>query len=378
MAEAREGSSPGGTQATPAGSAAPPARAVRWADVWTRAVIGPAWRRASAIWVGCAIIAAVLFGPTAMMPSDLTWLALHDPGVGAVLAATWILVYAPTARLIVRADGAAYLRALPGPRGAPLAIGGAAFVVLQLPWLALWVIGEGARGLAVVGAVSLVTLLLARWRPPPVRARWPGWRSAASALRRIQLRALRRRAGDALVRGIGLALLAGVAGGLFVRNNDLAGTEAAAFGAAVIAVALVPAYVGVLLVLLGAHRETAWLAESLGVPRSTRIAAIVFGVGVVQLAGSALALGAVAIVAEPSGETLLWLGVTMLGVAVGATLGCTRALLVSERSPTVAARTAIGAFAVAAAAVLCLGLFGVPGVLAYDAAGALALGTVRA
>ncbi len=351
---------------------------VRWADVWTRAVILPAWRRAGAIWVGCAIVAAIVFGPTGMHPDDLTGLALHHPGVGAVLGVTWLLVYVPTARLILRADAAAYLRALPGPRFAPLLIGGGAFVVGQLPWLALWVTGEGLRGLAVVAIESLAILALASWRPPAVHAGWPRWKHDGAALRAVHLRALRRRAGDALVRGAGLAVLAGAAAGLFVRNNALTGPAAATVGASVIAVALVPAYVGVLLVILGAHRQTAWLAETLGIAPGTRVAALVFAIAAVQLGASAIALGAAALVAEPDGRTLLWLAAVTLGVALGASLGCARALLGGQESETVAARAVVGAIAVAAAAVLCLGLLGAAGAIAFGAAGLCAAMTARA
>ena len=350
---------------------------VRWADVWTRAVILPAWRRAGAIWVGCSIVAAIIFGPTAMHPSDLTDLALRHAGVGAVLGLTWLLVYAPTARLIVRADGAAFLRSLPGPRFAPLLIGGGAFVVLQLPWLALWAIGDGLRGLAVVALTSLAVLALASWRPPAFRAGWPAWKHGAAALRAVHLRALRRRAGDALVRGAGLSILAGAAAGLFVRNNGLAGADAASVGASVIAVVLVPAYVGVLLVILGAHRQTAWLAATLGISPATRVAALVFAIAVVQLGASAIAILAAALVAEPDARTLLQLAAVTLGVALGASFGCARALLGGEDSPTVAARAVVGAIATAAAAVLCLGVFGAAGVLAFAAAGLLALSTSR-
>ncbi len=352
---------------------------VRWADVWTRAVILPAWRRAGAIWVGCAIVAAIVFGPNGMHPSTLTGLALHNPGVGAVLAVTWLLVYVPTARLIVRADAAAYLRTLPGPRFAPLLIGGGAFIVLQLPWLALWVVGEGLPGLAVVGAESLAILALASWRPPAVHAGWPSWKHEGQALRAIHLRALRRRAGDALVRGAGLSVLAGAAAGLFVRNNGLTGPAAAAIGAAVIAVVLVPACAGVLLVILGSHRQTAWLADTLGIAPGTRTAALVFAIAVVQLAASAIALGGAALVAEMDPRTLLWLAAVTLAVAIGAALGCARALLGGQESETVAARAVLGAITVAAAAVLCLGLFGAAaGAIAFAAAGLLAVLTARA
>ena len=116
-----------------------------WLEVWTRAVVVPAGRRAAAAWVGCGIVGAVLFGPTGIHPRDVTALARHHAGVAAVLAVTWVLVFVPTARVLVRGEGAAYLRALPGPVGAARALAAVALVGLQLPWLALWVIGEAPR-----------------------------------------------------------------------------------------------------------------------------------------------------------------------------------------------------------------------------------------
>lgn len=351
---------------------------VRWLDVWTRAVIVPASRRASAIWVGTAIVAAVLFGPTGLQASDLTGLALHNLGVAGLLAFTWILIYVPTARMLLRADGAAYLRSLPGPRVAPFLIGTAALVGLQAPWVALWVIGEGLRGLGVVVMVTLVIVLLARWRPPRARAKWPGWRHTGAALRSIQLRALRRRAGDALIRGIGLALLAGATAGLFVRNNHLAGSGAGVMAAGVIAIVLVPAAVGVLLVILGAHRETAWLAATLGISHAQRVVAVVYAITVVQLAATALAIGGVYLVAKPDKITLAWIAATSVGVALGSAMGCARVLLGKPDSPTVPSRVVAGAITISAFAILCLGLFGVLGLAAFGATTLLAVLTVPA
>lgn len=347
-----------------------------WARVWTRAVIVPASRRASAAWVGCAIVAAVSFGPTAMQPRDLTGLALRAPGVLAVLAITWILVFAPTARLLLRADSASYLRSLPAPRWISIALAAAALVGLQLPWLALWLAGEGLRGLVVFAATTLLVLGLAAWRPPSVRAGWPVWRGAGRALCAVHLRALRRRAGDALVRGAGLSLLAGGAAGLFVRNNDLHGADAAVMGASVIAIAAVPAHVGVSMVIAGAHRETAWLAATLGMRRTTRTLALVFAFALVHLGSAMLAIGAALALIEPTAhriDTAAWLGATTLGIAVGTAIGAARVVLGAEASPTLAGRTVASAIAVAAAAVLALGLFGVAGVAALIASALLAL-----
>lgn len=341
-------------------------------------MIGPASRRAAAVWVGAAIVAAVVVGPTGMQPAEITGLALHAPGVGAVLALIWLLVYLPIARGIVRADAAAYLRTVPGPDRWALVVGALALVGLQLPWLLLWVIGDGTRGLALVGAWTLVIIALARWRPAPGKLRSPHWRSGGPALRGIHLRALRRRAGDALLRAAGLAILAGVGAGLFVRNNGVTGDAAAVLGASVIAIALVPAQIGVLLVLLESHRASAWLAASLGIPGSSRVSALAFVIAVVHVAATLFALIAAALVIGPDPMTLALLAGTSLVVALGSALGETRALLGAEHSISVASRTVSGAVVVGSVVVLCLGTLGLAGLLAILAAGALALVTVPA
>ncbi len=349
----------------------------RWLDVWTRAVIVPAWRRAAAVWVGAALVGALIFGKNAMHPSDLTWLALHNVAIGSVLGVTWLLVFVPTARLLIRGEGASYLRSLPGPTIAPRMLALGALFLLQLPWLLLWTIGEGAVGLVVVCAVTLAIVVLASWRPPVMKAKWPGWKRDGTALRAIHLRALRRRAGDALVRGAGLAILAGAGAGLFVRNNDLVDADAAVVGSSVMAVVLVPAEVGVLLVILTTHRQTAWLAASLGMSYATRVGSIVYAIAVVQLAATLIALGGLALVAEPDQVTMTWIAGTSIAVALSSALGCTRILLSGEESPTVAPRVVIGSTAIAALALLCLGLFGLPGVAGLFAACMLALVTVK-
>ena len=340
-----------------------------WLGVWSRAVIGLAFRRAVAVWVGTGIVGAMLFGPTAMHPSDVMGLALHEPMVFATLAVTWLLVFLPAARIIVRGEAAAYLRALPGPAVAPIALGGAALIALQLPWLALWTLGEGARGLAIVVAETMVIVAIARVRPPRTRAGWPGWRASGAALRAIHVRALVRRAGDALVRAAGLAILAGVAAGLFVRNNALAGADAAVLGAPAIAVVLVPALAGLLLVAVETHRSTAWLAASLGISRGTRVAALATALCAVYGAATLVALAAAAIVARLDASTFGWLAATSLGVAVGSALGATRLVLAAASSvATDASRIVAGAIAVSAACVVAFGLLQLAGLAAFVAA----------
>lgn len=341
---------------------------LRWITVWFRAVIVPASRRADAATLGCALVGAVIFGPTAMRPSDLTGLALHDPAVGAVLAATWLLVFVPTARMIVR-PRTAYLDSLPGDPIAARAISALALVVLQLPWLVLWLAGEGWLGAAIAAATTVAVAGLASVPAPRLRATFPAWRRPGAALVAIHLRALRRRAGDALVRGAGLAMLAGGAAALLVRNNHLAGEPAGVLAAQVIATVVMPAQLGTQLVTLAAHRDTAWLAAATGISRATRIAALVQAIAAVHLTAAAIAaIAAMAIAgAEP------WLPVVVLGTALGTSLGAARTLLASEASPTAPVRVVIGAIVTAAVAVLCLAVFDAAGVLALLAIAGAAL-----
>jgi hypothetical protein len=107
-----------------------------------------------------------------MRPRDLTGLALANPAVGAVLLVTWLLVFVPTARMIVRPP-AAYLYSLPGDPLAARAVAAAALLLLQLPWVILWIAGEGARGALVVLATTAVAAGLAGLPPPHPLCRPP-------------------------------------------------------------------------------------------------------------------------------------------------------------------------------------------------------------
>src|SRR5580704_6750233 len=97
-------------------------------EVWRRAVIKPAERRVLPVWIGTGIVGTSIFGGNGMPPRDLTTLAFHAPLVGLMLVATWVLLYLPTARVLVRGDGARYLRSLPMPRWPLLALGAAAMI----------------------------------------------------------------------------------------------------------------------------------------------------------------------------------------------------------------------------------------------------------
>lgn len=328
--------------------------------VWTRAVVRPAARRFLGTWLGLLVVSAVIFGPTAMQPKDLTGLALHDPEVGVALGVTWILLFLPTARVLLRAESGRFLRSLPHARGAILGIGLAALAGLQLPWIALWWFGEGPLGLGIVAITTLPIATLAVIHAPAFAPRFPHWRSDWAALRGIYFRAVRRRAGDAMVRAVGFAVLAGVATGLLVRNNELAGAEAATLGASVIALLLVPAQAGMLMVLTEAHRQTEWLAATTGVDRGTRVAALATVIAGIDLVTTGIALGVEGVAFGANGPLVA----TALGLALATALGTTRAVVVAAPTPSASARVVVGAISIAAVSVISIGLFGIPGVLA--------------
>jgi len=337
--------------------------------VWTRAVVRPAARRFLGTWLGLGILGTVIFGPTAMRPSDLTGLALHDPTVGVALGITWILLFLPSARLLLRAEAGRFLRSLPHPRWVPPSIAIVALVVLQLPWLALWWLGAGPLGLAIVALTTLPVATLAAVPAPAIRPRFPHWRSGWAALRGIYVRALRRRASDSLVRAAGFAVLAGVAAGLLVRNNQLVGTEAAVVGASAIALLLVPAQAGLLMALVDAHRQSAWLAATTGIAPATRVAALATVIAGIAVVATGIALGVDAVAFGMS----LPLAASALGSAVAIALGTTLVVVRATPSPAAAGKVVVGALGAAAVVVLCLGVLGPTGVLAALALGAFAV-----
>jgi hypothetical protein len=352
--------------------------------VWTRAVVAPAYRRAGGLWAGSAIVGGVIFGPTGMQPHDLTGLALHVPGVAAVLAATWLLLYLPIARLLVRAEGATFLRSLPGRPIAARTITAIALVGLQLPWLILWAIGEHARGLAIVVGFTLVIAGIAAVRLRPGRHRAPRWSSNLLALVGVYRRALTRRASDALLRGAGLAILAGLVGGLMIRNNHAAGSSAATLATGAIAVVLVPGWCAALIPLVEAQRSALWLSSSLGMSTQRRIVALAFVVAGVYVIAMMIAIVAVMMTA---GVHLLVIPVA-LASALGASMVATRSVVHADRNPADAprdittrgpasARVVVGALAGSALAVVALVWLGAIGSVVVVAVGVVALTSAR-
>lgn len=345
--------------------------------IWTRAVIEPAWRRAGAVWLGSALVTAVMFGPTGITPTELTALALANPSVGLALTAIWLLMFVPIARVIVRADAARYLRTLPGTTLGPIVVAAVALVGMQLPWLALWTIGRGLLGLGVVAATTLAAVLIGAWQPPASRPSTPTWPHPRRALQAIYLRALRRRAGDAIVRGVGLAILAGMAAGLLVHNNKLTGSSAAVLGSGVIAVMLVPSTLGLLTALVEAYRTTTWLAASLGIAHVTRITTLAVAASVVFAIAGAIAITAAAVVVGADLTTLLWLAIIGELIAIACAVCVTRGLIRAERSHVTAQQTVVSAIATAGIAVIWLGLLGIAGVAGMAATAILAVSTVK-
>jgi len=337
-------------------------QAVSWLAVWMRAVIVPSVRRALPVWIGVGIVGGVIFGGTGMAPRDLTQLALRTPGVALGLGVVWLLLFVPVARLLVRDEATRFLRSLPFSVWAPRLIAATALVVLQVPWLVLWLVGEGGLGGAITIAFTPIIAVLARVRTKPPRG-VPVWRGPITALLGIYVRALRRRASDALIRAAGLALLAGGAAGLFARNNALAPVDASVLAASVIAVVLVPGWAGALLPLVVAHGQARWLASSLGASDRMRVGVLGIAIGIVYVGAMVIAVVTAAIVVGDVATALVLVPIGV-GTAIGLAMVVTRGVVWAGASETPAAKVVIASIVASAVAVLLLGWLGAPGVVA--------------
>jgi hypothetical protein len=336
-------------------------------------VIGPALRRAVAVWAGAAIVGAVLFGPTGLPPHTVTLMMRESLGAVLVVGGTWLLLFVPIARVIVHADAARYLRSLPHSALRLLIVRIGALVGLQLPWIALWVAGEiamrppdeaaaGAGGpmiaVIAIAASTILAVLISAWRPRAIRRRNPRWTSSTSAFRAIYLAALARRAGDALVRGAGLSLLAGLAAGLFVRNNAFVGEQAAKMAGIISALALVPAYVGVLSPLLEAHRSGTWVAESAGVSPSTR--AFALATSLVLVHGSCALLAMLGFAAVEPTLTVAAVAGTLLACAIASALGAAFVVLRAVEATMAATQMVSSSFGIAVGIAVALATMSTP------------------
>lgn len=333
-----------------------------WVRAWLRAVALPAWRRAAAVWASLAIIAAIVMGPTGLMPGDVVDLLLHNPRAAALIAALWVSLFHPVARILVRAEAARFLQSLPAPRLAsqlPLA----SLAVMQLPPLLLFWAGEEAGwGLAVWGGCIAISYLATQLRLPPRRPRALRWTSPGHALRAVL--ASRLLTDDALLRGFAFAGIAGIGASLMIRNNQLVGPAASTLGLGTVVVLGTPAWAAVIQPLAVTHRRIWPLCTSAGMSPATWLAglAVVLTVTLMGLCAVA-ALIAAAFGGLDFGDVAR---ITGAAVGMGAALGLA-GVRVGEwatRVKMVAERTVSGTLVLAAGGALLLGVFGELGILA--------------
>lgn len=326
-----------------------------WIRSWLRAVALPAWWRAAAVWAALAVIAGIVMGPTGLMPSDVVDLLTHAPAAAAVLGALWLALLHPVARILVRAEAAAYLRTLPAPGLAP-ALPALSLWGMQLPPPLLLAAG-GRPGLGGVVWLALTAasyagaqLQLPKRRPRPLR-----WKSGGRAVCAILARRLV--ADDALLRAVAFAGLAGAGAALMIRNNQLDGAGAATLGLGTVIVLGTPAWAAVTLPLAVAHRRLWPLCAATGMSAASWVGAQAVTLAATMAglftfaAGIAGALGGLGIgdVARIAG------GGFVLGIAGG--WGAVRVGEWATRGKQVAERVLTGTLLVATLLALMLGLF---------------------
>jgi hypothetical protein len=346
-----------------------------WVLAWLRAVALPAWRRTGAVWGALAIIAAIVMGPTGLMPRDVVDLLMHAPAAPLMLGALWTALLHPSARLLVRAEAAAYLRTLPTPTVAA-ALPLVNLAAMQLPPLALF-LGGGRPGWGVVGwaALTATSYALAHLRWPRRRLREPRWSGGLSALSAVL--ASRLLADDALLRGVAFAGLGGAGASLMIRNNQLLGGGASTLGLGTVIILGTPAWAAVTQPLALAHRRLWPLCAATGLPAASWVSAqaLVLGATMTALFGFAAliagglgGLNLVDVARIVGGGLLLGAAAGMAAVRVGEW---------ATRSRHVAERTVTGSLLVSAVLALLLGFFGEVALLAGPALAVAALARTR-
>jgi hypothetical protein len=342
-----------------------------WTYAWLRAVALPAWRRAAAVWLALGVIAGIVMGPTGLLPADVVDLLTHAPGAAMALGALWLALLHPVARLLVRAEAAAYLRTLPAPRGSP-ALPALALLGMQLPPPVLFAAG-GRPGLGAgvwlgltAASYAAAQLGLPARRPRPLR-----WKSGGRAVSAILARRLI--ADDALLRAVAFAGLAGAGAALMIRGNQLEGGAAATIGLGAVIVLGTPAWAAVTLPLAVAHRRLWPLCATTGLSTASWVGAQAVALAAAMAglftfaAGIAAALGGLggADVARVAGGGLV------LGASAG--LCAVRVGEWATRGKQVAERVLTGTLLVATLLALMLGLFAEVTLLAAPALAVAAL-----
>lgn len=297
--------------------------------VTLRTAGAPAFRRALPVYLGFAMVAAVLLGKNGMHPRTLAegMRVAIEPRLA--LTTLWLLSLAPAARALMRAPGLDYLRWLPGTRRpmllalaglllalqAPFAVLlclgsdallGAAFVVFCAGVHALLALGPRTRvervlayAALVLAGVALAVLPVLGWLAagaallgaglPLAFARVPERRQRRGSTRMLpgrvlavaqcQFLGLWREHPSALVRGAALAALGAGATALIGRANPLAPAELATVSAVVATLFLAAGSVGVGLLLHDQERALGWLLDTTGTHADVRVAArLVLGV----------------------------------------------------------------------------------------------------
>lgn len=342
-----------------------------WTLAWLRAVALPAWRRAAAVWAALAVIAGIVMGPTGLLPADVVELLTHAPGAAVLLGALWLALLHPVAKILVRAEAAAFLRSLPAPPVAP-SLPALSLLLMQLPPPALLAAGgRPVLGVGVWVALTAASYALAHLALPRRKPRTLRWTSGVRALGAVL--ASRLVADDALLRAFAFAGLGGAAASLMIRNNQLDGAGATTLGLGTVIVLGTPAWAAVTQPLAVAHHRLWPLCAATGMPAATWVAAQAAVLGATMAALFALAaliaggLGGLGLpdVARLAGGGLL------LGATAG--LAAVRVGEWATRTRQVAERVLSGSLLVAALLALLLGLFGEVALLAAPALALAAL-----
>ncbi len=345
----------------------------RAAAAWIGTVGRPVLARATPTWAGVAILAGVVMGGNGLAPADVVALASSSWRAVAVLGTAWLLLSSAAVRVGFDADGAPYLRSLPGGPAFERTTVVLAAAAVHLPWAALWFAGggvaPGAAAWTAMTAASLAVVALAgRLDRAPAT---PRWRGPIAALAGVHARSLARRRLSALAAGAGMAALGGAFAALVIGHEARDARDAIVIAGAVASIGLAAALVAGTAAVAESDRQLDWLAHAAAISPASRrlgLALVLAGLGIgagaiATLAAAAVTpLGATTLVAVAGTHALVGLGAGLAAVEVGV-----RARRADGVDGT---RVAIGLLLVGVVGLVTIGIFHAIGVAAFVAVGA--------
>jgi hypothetical protein len=139
--------------------------AIALAQILGRTAGRAAASRATPLYLGLLLVAGTIFGGNGMAARELTLLADHQAVGRLVLLALWLVPTLPVARALLVSPSARFVRVYPVSWITAAVLLAAGLALVEGPWIALWLAGDGLIGGLAAGIAAMTGHALLIGRP---------------------------------------------------------------------------------------------------------------------------------------------------------------------------------------------------------------------